>query len=729
MRYKTLSVVISFLLFSEYCYAGTSNKILQCSLNFTHPDEKQLTQGNILIKANQLQIEYPNLATYTGNVSIANDKSLITTEELDFERSTGKISLPKNFIYADPNIKVTGKYGEFNFNNRFGVFNSLKYQFNEAGQGVASRAEISTSERVLFDTSFTTCVQGDDSWHFEAKKVVQYPKEGYAKIWGAWFKIKNIPILYLPYLEFPLDDRRRSGLLIPYFDYNESLGFVWSQPYYFNLAPNYDLTVTSNIFSKKGLGVESEFRYLSNKNKGKIFGQYLVLPRKKYQKFKNRYLINFENTTNFNPNWKLKLYSQNLSDADYAKDFAIGGVGIQQNISLSYVNDNFDLLLEAENHKNPFNVKSGYRILPSLYSNFYYDFNRLKFHLLSKAVRFEDLAKKGQKVTKFHLVPSLNLPIDSKFGNWQLGSKFYLSKFEVRDNLSKITNRFVPEFTASFDDLKILSNKIKKDYQISLEPQFLYVYRPYNQTNLANLKYSDSTRLTPSYSNLFNERIFSGLDEIANSNMLTFGTKARFSIKEKEFAYLGLAQRNFLRKSNSNKFVRAVSFAVKPNEQILLKANYQYSPKNKQNNTFNTILSYKTNKKLVQLSYRYLSKDFINLYFPKKEQKIEQLGIKLGLNLNDYWTMTTSYVQNLTLNKTQSTRFGLSYTSCCWKVNFYYMLELESTKINKSESFNHKFNKNFGFNFEFVVGGKGPTDDLNYQLSQGLFPLTEYSYE
>ncbi|HIE41801.1 MAG TPA: LPS-assembly protein LptD, partial [Nitrospinaceae bacterium] len=84
---------------------------------------------------------------------------------------------------------------------------------------------------------------------------------GKAAATDAWLEFKGLPVLYTPYISFPLDDRRITGLLAPSFGNSEDNGYDTVIPYYWNIAPNYDLTVWARYMSKRGGMLSGDFRY------------------------------------------------------------------------------------------------------------------------------------------------------------------------------------------------------------------------------------------------------------------------------------------------------------------------------------------------------------------------------------------------------------------------------------------------------------------------------------
>src|SRR5690606_36536325 len=150
------------------------------------------------------------------------------------------------------------------------------YRFlTQAGRGYAEHLTASEQQVLLDQALFTTCPVSDNSWALHASEINIEADEGWGEARHAVFKIKDIPVLYLPYLTFPVNEQRRSGLLLPKFGSSQKSGLDVELPYYFNLAENYDLTLTPRYMSKRGSQLKSDFRYLTEQHQGNVQFEYL----------------------------------------------------------------------------------------------------------------------------------------------------------------------------------------------------------------------------------------------------------------------------------------------------------------------------------------------------------------------------------------------------------------------------------------------------------------------
>ena len=168
---------------------------------------------------------------------------------------------------------------------------------------------------------YTSCPLGNEDWLLKAASISLDTKiqEGVAR--SVVMRFKDVPIFYTPYISFPLGDERKSGLLFPSFGHSGSNGYELEVPYYFNLAPNYDFTLTPGMLSARGVQLAGQFRYLSVASHGQIDGTFLPNDA---QEHGDRNYLHFVDVTDFRQGMRFDADIANVSDHNYFEDFAVG---------------------------------------------------------------------------------------------------------------------------------------------------------------------------------------------------------------------------------------------------------------------------------------------------------------------------------------------------------------------------------------------------------------------
>lgn len=433
----------------------------------------------------------------------------------------------------------------------------------------------------LTNAQYSTCSPQHPSWIISAKKMQldRSKSEGYAH--NVVIRFKHIPIFYTPYYSFPLNAARKTGLLVPSMGYSTTNGFYATQPYYWNIAPNYDFLFTPEWYSKRGLQLNGSFRYLTAKSDGILYAS--VIPHDSefaaqqqhrlsvsanstapgiapyISELKNsgasRAFVDFENNYEFNDDWTAKLYARYVTDPYYTEDFQSEYLTQTTNqipsfAELNYAGDHWNdtFLIQGYQTLHPIqqinsSAQNQYTRLPewdfsAAYPQFLSKFN---FNLNGQAVHFDYQSAYSPYTyqmpigNRFHLQPSISRPF-----NW---SSFYFTPQLTADTTAYNSqlatplagmprnnydmNRTLPIFnidsgmyfnrSTSFDG---------KQYIQTFEPRVFYLYTPYlNQNNYPNF----DTQLLPfSIANLYTLNEFSGFDRLQNANQISVGLTTHF---------------------------------------------------------------------------------------------------------------------------------------------------------------------------------------------------------
>ena len=211
----------------------------------------------------------------------------------------------------------------------------------------------------LKDGTYTTCEPDSNAWQLKGNNITLNPATGFGTATNATLRIKNIPILYTPYIYFPIDDRRQSGFLPPSFSTGSETGFTLVTPYYFNLAPNYDATLYPQYMTKRGLLMEGEFRYLTKSSEGQFGGAYLnddSDERKKQTDYeKTRYMLNWQHKGGLDSRLSTQVDYTKISDPFYYQDLKSYQEGIQ---TQDYVNQQGSVTYRGDSYQARLNLQA-----------------------------------------------------------------------------------------------------------------------------------------------------------------------------------------------------------------------------------------------------------------------------------------------------------------------------------------------------------------------------------
>lgn len=768
-RYSLLSLAVMAACYSNYAVADLRQQCLLGVPQF----HGEVVEGDqlrmpVTIESDNAVINQPRDATYSGDVRIQQGNRAIVADQVRVEQdgeNARMAYLQGNFNYQDNLIQATGSDAAINLLSKDASLTNANYQLvGRQGRGTAESGEFGDEKRMLKNASFTACLPNDNAWSIEANEMIQHVKEEYAEMWHARFKVLGVPVFYSPYLQFPIGDRRRSGLLIPSFERSSKNGWTYSQPFYWNIAPNMDATFTPTYYSRRGWQMSPEFRYLTKIGQGLVATEYMAKDGLTEYQPKNddrkRYLLHWHHAMSFLTDWRFNVDYTKVSDRRYFSDFdsAYGSSTdgyAAQNFRLGYYQPNYNLSISGKKFQTFDAEIQPYRALPQLDFNYYQDelVKNGDFSLFAQAVRFDTESKLMPKAWRFHAEPMLNFPLANRYGSLNLETKLYATHYlqekgeASEEDIKKRVNRVIPQFKVDFKTILESDKQFFSGFNQTLEPRVQYIYRPYkNQSDIGSKQHQsvglgyDSALLQNDYFSLFNDRRYGGLDRISSANLVTTGGTTRFfSDKTGEEVFnLSLGQTYYLSPSKiddsslNSTAQRSSSWAAESNWKFHKNWNwhgsYQYDTRLNQTSLANVSLQYKPQAdKLIQLNYRYASKDYINqnLNTNKYDQSIRQVGAVLGWELTDKVSVMSSYYQDIALNKPVESQLSINYNSCCWAANVYVARKLVSTPLGAPDTINDFYYDNkFGVNFELRFG-TNYSNGVSKMLKRGIIPYTE----
>jgi len=527
------------------------------------------------------------VVTLRGDAQVRRIDAVVKGELVTYDRNTGDVRVRGNgLMMRDANI-VTGPALHYNLHAGTGSVAEPQFWMASGGSGSAREAQILSQRHMrLLDAIYTSCPCPDPAWFIESSRVDMDfdANEGVAR--NAVLYFKGVPILATPYFQFPLRPERKSGLLTPVYGMSTRSGIEFALPYYLNLAPNYDATLTPRYLHKRGLQLGGEFRYLGRNWRGQIDGTYL--PKDKGEQIK-RWLLNVDHQHHLGGGFSADLNVQRASDDDYFRDFATLGLGDSTATHLSSTANlrwsdyrYFSMGLTTQTYQTLQDrdlsgpIQSPYDKLPELHlraarydwkgfdvvsENTFTHFYLSRYHGTiypnwDPTLRNRRLAFDG---TRFSSYTSIAYPIVR--AGWyatpkaalhasQYDTRWHASELPVYTGRARGQSRVLP--LLSLDAGMAFERNTTLFGQASiqtLEPRLYYLYVPYRDQR--NLPVYDTALASFNFAQVFDENIYSGgWDRIANANQLTQGLTSRWLDADTGFERMSLsaAQRFYFSK-------------------------------------------------------------------------------------------------------------------------------------------------------------------------------------
>lgn len=430
----------------------------------------------------------------------------------------------------------------------------------------------------LSQASFSTCPPLNPAWRVKGSRIVINKQTGRGQVTNVRIYVKQLPVFYFPYIDFSIDHQRKTGFLWPTFGVGSGQsrwGPYVLAPFYMNLAPNYDMTVTPGFLSQRGFQLNDEFRYLTRHSNGVL--NVSVLPGDKefailQETYNNLYagapdpigaelnrLLNSSTTrkslawrdsTHFDNNWSSHIDFNYAGDDYYMQDFGVNSNEVTQNqllqeADLYFKNNHWDFTGRLQTYQTLHPIIEGqpavsnqYRRFPQLILNGDFPDRQfgLDYFINTDLTHFDIRNTPGTAANqpignRLHVQPGISLPLYLPYFYINPRIQLALTDYQLYQTADTgaptAKRRALPIFdVASGLAFNRETTLFEQTFQQTFEPQIYYTYIPYR--NQASIPVFDTTVNTLTYDELFNYNRFSGIDRIGDANQIGIGVTSRF---------------------------------------------------------------------------------------------------------------------------------------------------------------------------------------------------------
>ena len=677
--------------------------------------DQALDPGDIYMKADQANFVKDGKSHLEGDVEITQDQKQVSADSIDYFQPSNSADLEGNVNYWDDQVYLRGPSAHVNFDNNTAEFSRANYRvLSNRGRGFAKELTVVSGKTTTGKgVDYTTCdpetAPGDfwdldkNFWKISAGKIVlnQEKERGHAT--NVILRIKDVPIFYTPYISFPLSSKRKSGFLVPTLGSSSSGGFQISTPYYWNIEPQMDATVTPKYFTNRGVMGEGEYRYLFTKGHGQINLDYL--PSDSAYNNHHRSSIHFEHDQSFLSTGRLSLLFNQVSDFHYFEDFgnSLSTASIRylpREADFSYAGKGWQVYSRLQNYQivdqSILTTSRPYSRLPQVILNVYpfTGQNRLNLRVDTQFDYFDRDTKVGfvNDVNGFRLdvYPKVSYPLSTQaaFLTPQLGlryTQYYLGNSSL---FSDSPSRLLP--MASLKGGVFLERNISlfgENYLQTLEPNFYYLFVP--GRNQSNLPIFDTSEYSLSYYSLFRDNRFSGPDRFGDANQITLALTSRMVQTKtgREQAYLRLGQIFYLAKQDVQREVLSATGSLVP---VGTPPGDNYSPLVLEVGTdffkdwhFDGELQWdpndnSTQKLVFNAQYHPGEGKVLNLGYRirrgaagqvlRTTTNIDQSDLSFRWPINQRWSVVGRWNYAVPEGKSLDLFGGIEYESCCWGI-------------------------------------------------------------
>ncbi|WP_234412875.1 LPS-assembly protein LptD [Stenotrophomonas sp. YAU14A_MKIMI4_1] len=663
---------------------------------------------------------------YQGNVALRRGDQFVGTDKLSFDTDTGNYIADGNVRYQDSSIRMVAKRAEGNQESDTHKITDIQYQLvSRRGNGEAESVDLQGAVGQMHRSTYTTCDPSQPVWKLTAPQIDVDNDEGFGTARNAVLRIGKVPVLWAPYFKFPIDDRRKTGLLFPQLGMSGRNGFDYTQPIYLNLAPNYDDTLMPRYMSERGLMLDNEFRYLYNGGRGELLTAYI--PNDKLRD-RDRGRVMFSGYHNVDSHWQARANLAWVSDERYVEDFAnrLQGVtasNLQSTIGLYGTGKNWTAGIMADRWQLTDYTLTERALAYNRQPRVYFTWDKpllpwMEAGVYAEAVRFthDDINEKtvdaeGEYVrngtvtrmyggSRLDVKPYVSFPFSGAawYVTPTLAYRYTAYQLDrgLADDIRKtvLTSQGVDVTTASADQLRGNTSPSRalpiasldaglffdrettiggKSFLHTLEPRLFYLRTPYR--NQDDLPLFDTRDFTFSWGQLFRDSRYTGADRQNDANQLTMALGTRFidqtTGKERFSASIGQIQ--YFDESRvtttpggapveKGKSAWIADANYMVNDRWTLSATYQWDPKYKREDLASFRARYlMSNDGVVNLTYRHR----IN---PDGTDLLKQADLSFLYPLNARWSLVGRYYYSLEDKAPLEIIGGVQWDSCCLAV-------------------------------------------------------------
>ncbi|MBE0626525.1 MAG: LPS-assembly protein LptD [Burkholderiales bacterium] len=498
----------------------------------------------VTISAERIEGYANQQTSASGNVELRQGEVSIRADELRYSYANDEVQASGDVRLSRGGDRMSGTGLRLRVRDSVGEFDQADYEFalrSRSGYGpvrARGKADVirfeSKDQYRLENATLTTCKAGNDDWYMQVGELELDMTRDVGVAHNGKLVFKGMPIAYVPWVDFPLHNQRKSGFLPPIVGSSGKSGVEIGVPYYVNLAPNRDLTIEPREFSKRGLQLAAQLRYLDRSYDGEARVEHMSNDRVRNI---SRYATTFQHNQRFSSRLTGFININKVSDDNYFRDLS-SRINITSQTTLpregllTYdggwwaASARVQRFQTLQDPSNP--IVEPYGRLPQFTLNATRQYvGGTDLSLTSEFVEFyHPTSVIGSRLMAY---PSVSLPVilPGAYLTPKLG--FHATAYGLDRNAPGTPDsiqRALP--IASLDsgltferDASLTGQKFRQ----TLEPRLYYLYVPYRDQSKIPL--FDTGQADFNYAQMFSENLFNGSDRIADANQLTVAVTSR----------------------------------------------------------------------------------------------------------------------------------------------------------------------------------------------------------
>ena len=631
----------------------------------------------IEVKSGGAEMSRDGNAKLTDGVTITQGDRHLSAESANYDAADRRFDVQGDVEYRAPDLRLKGGSGSW---NALGTSQFTGAEFELPLRPARGSAEILAMNRAgdlkLETVRFTTCPIGNNDWEIRASNIDIDQRTQQGKGRNVRIDLKGVPILYTPVISFPVGNARKSGFLFPSFGNSDKSGFELSVPYYLNLAPNYDMTLTPFLLSRRGLGLGLDYRYLTERSKGKFGTDYL--PGDDLAGNDDRRLSTLTHRTDITDVLRVDAELSDASDSSYFEDFGLGPDGtsitfLDRFIHLSWLGEGWRLDGQVQDYQTiDFSVAPldrPYSRLPQLaFTGLWPMRGGFQTTLDAETVWFE--RDEGVTGLRLDATPGVAWSVRGPGYHFEPSAAFRATAYDLAGTAPGADD--TPDRSApilSLDTGLVFERDAgdRKQFIHTLEPRLRYTWIPFRDQD--DLPVFDTALPDLNLVQLFRTNRYVGADRLGDANEVAAGLTTRLLRAESGQQYLTatIGQRFYLesprvvlpgevaeQRSASN-VVGEIELTAWRDWSSRVAMEWDYADSN-------------TLRGEASLQYRPSPDTVANLGYRYREGLLEQWDAGFAWRLSPTWQIYARQVYSTKEDKSIDRFAGFEYSGCCWSV-------------------------------------------------------------
>lgn len=695
----------------------------QCRGHYVEPaaTKSESRPGTVEASADSILHVTDHSTTLTGNIRLSQDGQELTADFATVDDATEHYTAEGNVTYRQNGLLMRGEHIEGNLFSGMAAIDSASFLVHQnrlrGTAGSISRDD--AGKLVITDGKFTTCEPDDQTWAITGKEIELKTAEGYGVARDVTLQLRNIPVVWLPYFRFPIDDRRQSGLLVPGIGRDSDGGTDIAIPYYFNLAPNYDATYTLRSMWKRGVMHEGEFRYLNRLSMNTIAGTFLPsdeaydereridLGRPDAISEQDRWLFHLAHRGSYG-RWQSALNYTRVSDIDYFRDLGNftrtdssfstrtdqgSSPALLSTGALTYRGNGWRSSLELRSFQELNQVhQKQYEVLPRLNVSTSRQFGNLATAVAAQYARFDKSENSAVTGNRAVLDGQLSFPVQRPWGYLTPALRFIHRDYSL-ENAGGRDSSSLSTVLASLDAGLVFertTHRFDRRLLQTLEPrmQYLYVEEDFQE----DLPLFDSTLITPSFASLYRDNRFTGYDRIGDANRFSLGATSRFinPATGKVLLAVSLGQMFHFEDRRVEPFgIPGIDGAADTSPlfaelettlgRLMMRAAIEYDTDTGRSNRGLIALRYRgSGDEVFNFTYRMSHPD---LQRDARQRSREETDLSIQWPLGDRWQLVGRWNYGWQPGQTIESLVGVEYNDCCWKARIVFRRNLDEPRL------------------------------------------------